>query len=64
VIKLALGVSDDVTMLGSMASSQWYDPIPRYGHSTIVDAFKNILIYAGSGSMFLADIMLIDPEPL
>jgi len=61
VIKLALGVPDDVTSL-PMGSSQWYDPTPRYGHSTVLDDKKNIIIYAGSGSMFLGDIMLIDTD--
>jgi len=61
VVKLALVVPDDIKSL-PMSSSQWYDPTPRYGHSTIIDDKKNIVIYAGSGSMFLGDIMMIDTE--
>jgi len=61
VITLALSVPDDMKTL-PMSSSQWYDPTPRYGHSTIIDDKKNMVIYSGSGSMFLGDIMMIDTD--
>jgi len=61
VIRLSLAVpEDDQIPIGK--SSMWYEPTPRYGHSTVFDDKNNIIIYAGSGSMFLGDIMLIDTE--
>jgi len=62
LISLALGIPDDMKSLPSMSSSQWYDPTPRYGHTAVLDDKNNIVIYAGSGSMFLGDIMIIDTE--
>jgi N-acetylneuraminic acid mutarotase len=59
VIKLALGVGAEDNFSG-MSAPSWYDPTPRYGHSTILDNENRIFIYAGTGSMFLGDVMAID----
>jgi len=61
VIKLALSFPDDIKTV-PLESSKWCDPIPRYGHSTIVDDKKNIIIFGGTGSLFLNDVFIIDAE--
>jgi len=59
-VDIAFSMADEVEKV-PMSSYQWYDPTPRYGHSTVVDK-KIITICAGSGSLFLDDVFQIDVE--
>jgi len=36
------------------------NPIPRYGHSMVLDSDGILTIFAGSGSMYLNDVFQID----
>jgi len=58
VVPLSFVISEETTNI-QFASSKWHEPIPRYGHSSIVHD-RIITIFGGSGSLFLSEVMQID----
>jgi len=60
-IALAFAIAENTLSSVPMASSQWFDPTPRYGHACVINK-KLITIFGGSGSLFLGDVFQIDTE--
>jgi len=60
-ITLSFGIAENTVSSVPMASSQWFEPTPRYGHACVVHK-KIITIFGGSGSLFLGDVIQIDTE--
>jgi len=60
VINMWLEMDNTESALSAISSSKGLLPIPRHGHSTVMDANGVITIFAGSGSLYLNDLFQID----
>jgi len=56
---MAMDESNTIGSFAAVASGKM-DPIPRYGHCTVMDDAGVITIFGGSGSLFLDDIVQFD----